>query len=81
MFGLIRLSMALCVLFPSCMAFYGIVTHFMVFYGSMSSFLAVIEPNSFGLVLVYFFLSVLIYNKLVLVKIEELGKFTTSFHR
>ena len=32
------------------MAFYGLVTHFMVFYFRTSSFLAVIDPNSFGLV-------------------------------
>ena len=32
------------------MAFYGLIRHFMVFYGKISSFLAVIDPNSFGLV-------------------------------
>ena len=48
--GLIRLSMALCVLLSSCMAFYGLVTHFKVFYGRILPFLAVIDPNTFGLV-------------------------------
>ena len=35
------------ILWPS----YGFLSHFMVFYGRISSFLAVIDPNSFGLVL------------------------------
>ena len=30
--------------------FYGLMLHFMVFHGRRSSFLAVIDPNSFGLV-------------------------------
>ena len=32
--------------------FYGLMFHFMVFHGRISSFLAVIDPNSFGLVVV-----------------------------
>ena len=53
MFGLIRISMDLCVLVWTCMALFGLVWHFMVFYGRISSFLAVIDPNSFGLVFLY----------------------------
>ena len=33
------------------MALFGLVWYSMVFYGRISSFLAVIDPNSFGLVL------------------------------
>ena len=33
-----------------CMALYGLKWNFMVLYGRLSSFLAVIDPNSFGLV-------------------------------
>ena len=39
--------MALCGLIWSYMVFYGLIWHFMVFNGRMSSFLAVIDPNSF----------------------------------
>ena len=35
-------SMALCVIVRSCMAFFGLIWHLMVFYGRISSFLAVI---------------------------------------
>ena len=34
-----------------CMALYGLKRHCMVFYRRISSFLAVMDPNSFGLVL------------------------------
>ena len=37
-------------LFGLVWRFYGLKWHFMVFYGRISSFLAVIDPNSFGLV-------------------------------
>ena len=53
-YGLIVLIMALFGLLSSCMALlwpcYGPISHFMVFYGRIFSFLAVIDPNSFGLV-------------------------------
>ena len=59
--GLNRLSMALRDLVWPCMDFvcpfhslfvvlYGLLWHFTVFYGRISSFLEVIDPNSFGLV-------------------------------
>ena len=35
-----------------CLAFYGLIWHVMVFYDRISSFLAVIDPNSFDLVFV-----------------------------
>ena len=58
MYGLIRISKAFCVLVWPCMAFlwlfYGLKLHFMVFYGRILYFLAVIDPNSFGLILDYY---------------------------
>ena len=50
MYGLVWPCMALHDLAWTCMAFYGLKWHFMVFYGRISSSLAVIDPNSFGLV-------------------------------
>ena len=49
MCGLIRLSMALSDhgrILPFC----SLIWHFIVFYDRISSFIAVIDPNSFGLV-------------------------------
>ena len=58
MYGLIRQSIDLFSILSSCMALYGLVwpcygpmSHFMVFYGRILSFLAVIDQNSFGLVM------------------------------
>ena len=64
MCGLIRLSIALCNLINCGLVWpfmawpfmawpcYGLKLHFMASYGRMLSFLAVIDPNSFGLVFV-----------------------------
>ena len=46
----------------SFIAFVGLICHFMVFYGRISYFLAVIDPNSFGLVSVYIEIVFLLFH-------------------
>ena len=50
--GLVGPYVALCGLMWPCVALCGLIWSHMVFYGRISSFLAVIDPNSFGLVLI-----------------------------
>ena len=85
MCGLIRISMDLYSLVWSCLTFYvlvrhfyGLKWHFMVFYGRILSFLAVIDPNSFGLVMyihckvyVHLFRKWKAYNRTIVIQVSK----------